>query len=184
MAQMTRRAALAGVGAAALLAGCGNGIGSDGAQRIDARVDAVRDALYSQEPDARDVADKARGILWMPLLTEASFGFGGGYGRGALRINDITVDYYSATRATFGLQIGGQQYSHALFFMTEDALSQFRRSPGWAVGADVRYATPDQGLMLGKETTEIEPVIAMVFGQSGLIAGASVAGIKYSRIIP
>jgi hypothetical protein len=38
--------------------------------------------------------------------------------------------------------------------------------------------------MLGKETTEIEPVIAMVFGQSGLIAGASVAGIKYSRIIP
>ena len=142
MAGWTRRAALAGGGAAALLAGCGNGIGSDGAQRIDARVDAVRDALYADEPGVRDLAAKARGVLWMPLLTEASFGFGGGYGRGALRINDITVDYYSATRATFGLQIGGQQYSHALFFMTEDALSQFRRSPGWAVGADVRYATP------------------------------------------
>jgi lipid-binding SYLF domain-containing protein len=68
--------------------------------------------------------------------------------------------------------------------MTESALRQFRRSPGWAAGAEVRYATPAQGASLGKETTEIEPVIALVFGQQGLIAGASLAGVKYNRIIP
>ncbi|MFV0408291.1 MAG: twin-arginine translocation pathway signal, partial [Paracoccus sp. (in: a-proteobacteria)] len=29
-----------------------------------------------------------------------------------------------------------------------------------------------------------QPVVAMIFGQSGLMAGASIAGTKYSRIIP
>ncbi len=106
------------------------------------------------------------------------------YGRGALRINDVTVDYYSATRATIGFQIGAQQYAHALFFLTEPALCDFRRSRGWAAGADIRYATPEQGASIGKETTEIDPVVALVFGQSGLIAGATLSGVKYTRIIP
>ncbi len=123
-------------------------------------------------------------VVYMPLLTEAGFGIGGGYGRGALRISGTTVDYYSATRATIGFQIGAQQYAHALFFMTPAALENFRRSSGWAAGADVRYATPDQGGSLGKETTELDPVIGLVFGQQGLIAGATLAGVKYSRIIP
>jgi lipid-binding SYLF domain-containing protein len=79
-------------------------------------------------------------MLVMPLVTEAGFGFGGAYGRGALRVGGATVDYYSAIAGTFGLQIGAQQYAHTLFFMTEEALRNFRNSPGWSAGADVRYA--------------------------------------------
>jgi hypothetical protein len=55
---------------------------------------------------------------------------------------------------------------------------------GWAAGADVRYASPEEGASIGKQTTALDEVIAMVFGQQGLIAGASLAGIEYSRIIP
>lgn len=183
MGSMTRRAMLAGTGAVALSA-CANGVGSNGAGKLDARVDATRDFLFSRYPGTQDLAAKSAGVLYMPLVTEAGFGFGGSYGRGALRINDVTVDYYSAAKATIGFQIGAQQYAHALFFLTQAALSDFRRSPGWAVGADVRYATPEQGASLGKETTEIDPVIALVFGQSGLIAGATLGGVKYTRIIP
>jgi len=175
---------LLSAGAAAVLAGCGNPVGGNGAQVIDNRVDATRDFLFGRYPGTEQLAQQAAGVLYMPLVTEAGFGIGGAYGRGALRINDATVDYYSAARATIGLQIGAQQYAHALFFMTEDALQEFRTSNGWAAGADVRYALPDQGASLGKETTEIQPVIALVFGQSGLIAGASLAGVKYTRIIP
>lgn len=182
---LTRRGLLAGGGAMLALAACGNGVGSSGAARIDARVDATRDFLFSRYPGTRDLARRAQGILYMPLVTEAGFGIGGAYGRGALRINDVTVDYYSATRATFGLQIGAQQYGHALFFMTEGALAEFRRSDGWAAGADIRYALPDGGGSLGIETTtEMAPVVGIVFGQSGLIVGATVAGVKYTRIIP
>ena len=185
---ISRRGVL-GLGAAGFLAACdssfiGNGVDANGAAKVDARVDATRDYLYSNYPGTQDLARTARGILFMPLITEVGFGLGGSYGRGALRINDVTVDYYSATRATLGLQIGAQQYAHALFFMTEDALSEFRRSNGWAAGADIRYATPEQGGSIGKETTELDPVVGLVFGQQGLIAGATVSGVKYSRIIP
>ncbi|MFN3642280.1 MAG: YSC84-related protein [Gemmobacter sp.] len=170
--------------AGAALSACANGVGSSGGATIDARVDATRNFLFSRYPGTRELAQKAQGILWMPLVTEAGLWVGGGYGRGALRINDVTVDYYSATRATIGLQIGAQQYAHALFFMTEAALGDFRASDGWAAGADARYALPNEGASIGRATTETAPVIALVFGQSGLIAGVTLAGIKYTRIIP
>lgn len=162
----------------------GNGVGSDGAARIDARVDATRDYLFSVYPGTRSVASSARGILYMPLVTEMGIGFGGSFGRGALRINDVTVDYYSATSASFGLQIGAQQYAHAIFFMTDEALSNFRRSNGWVAGAGVEYATPEEGGNIGTDTTQIDPVTVFVFGQQGLIVGATIEGVKYSRIIP
>ena len=166
-------------------AACGNGVGNGAAAQIDARVDATRDFLFTTYPGTRDLAASAAGVLYMPLMTEAGIFFGGAYGRGALRINDVTVDFYSTTKASYGLQIGAQQYAHALFFMTPEALADFRRSDGWAVGTELRYATPDKGgASIGKESTELQPVIALVFGQSGLIAGGSLNGIKYTRIIP
>ncbi len=172
-----------------LLAACdgamlGNGVDSDGAAKVDARVDATRDYLFANYPGTRDLAARSKGILFMPLITEVGFGVGGSYGRGALRIADVTVDFYSATRATLGIQIGAQQYAHALFFMTEAALADFRRGNGWAAGADIRYATPEEGGSIGKETTELDPVIGLIFGQQGLIAGVTLSGVKYSRIIP
>jgi len=35
-----------------------------------------------------------------------------------------------------------------------------------------------------RRATELDEVIALVFGQQGLIAGATLSGIKYTRIIP
>ncbi len=184
MQRLSRRGILA-LGAGAALAACSNGVGTDGAERIDQRVDATRDFLRSRYPGTADLMRKAAGVLYMPLITEAGLWVGGAYGRGALRIGDVTVDYYSATRASIGFQIGAQQYAHVLFFMTEEALADFRASPGWAIGADAVYAVADQGGNLSTDTiTALSPVIALVFGQAGLILGATLAGTKYTRIIP
>jgi lipid-binding SYLF domain-containing protein len=183
MTEFTRRGLIAGAGSALLLAACNNGVGSGGGGQIDARVDATQSFLFDRYPGTQDLASRAAGVLYMPLITEAGFGIGGAYGRGALRIQGATVDYYSAAKASIGFQIGAQQYAHALFFMTPEALEEFRRSPGWAASADIRYATPDQGASIGKETTELTPVVALVFGQQGLIAGATLSGVKYTRII-
>lgn len=181
---ITRRTLIGNAGATLALAACGNGVGGNGGATIDARVDETRNYLFNSYPGTRDLAGKAFGVLYMPLVTEAGFGIGGAFGRGALRIRDVTVDYYSAAKASVGFQIGAQQYAHALFFMTEAALSDFRSSPGWAAGADLKYATPEQGASIGKDTTELDPVIALIFGQAGLIAGATLSGTKYTRIIP
>lgn len=186
MSILSRRGfTLGALGAAGLTAACGNGIGSRAPETIDARVDTTLNYLFSNYPNTQALAEKANGMLIMPLVTEAGLGLGGGYGRGALRINNSTVDYYSATKGSIGLQIGAQQFAHVLFFMTESALSRFRRSSGWAAGADIEYVFKDTAENLRAETTtSTTPVIAVVFGQAGLLAGISLEGMKYTRIIP
>ena len=185
MSNLTRRNLALGLAAATGLAACGNGIGSDGAGVIDARVQETLNFLYTTYPGTSDLAGRASGMLVMPVVTEFGLGLGGSYGRGSLLVGQSVVDYYSATAASAGLQIGAQQYSHVLFFMTDDALLGFRRSSGWVVGADVEYALLNEGEVLRAETTTSRaPVIAMVFAQAGLRVGATLDGTKYTRIIP
>lgn len=182
----SRRAfAFGALAATTAVAACGNGVGGRGPGLIDARVQTTLDEMYRSYPNTIDLANKANGMLVMPLVTEAGFGLGGAYGRGALLVRDVTVDYYSVTKASGGLQIGAQQYAHVLFFMTEQALTDFRRSPGWAAGADLEYVISDQGDSLSAETTTaLAPVLAAVFGRAGLRLGATLEGTKYTRIIP
>ena len=183
----SRRFVTLGLGAGALsaVAACGNGVGSNGGPTIDARVDQTLDYLYNRYPSTRDIADNAAGILVMPLITEAGLGFGAAYGRGALRVGGTSVDYYSVAQASAGFQFGAQQYAHALFFMTEESMLEFRRSSGWVAGADLEYVFQNEGENFKADTTTIsEPVLAMVFGQAGIRVGATVEGAKYTRIIP
>lgn len=180
----TRRALLVG-GGAALLAGCGNQIGSDAGARIDARVDAALDYMYANFPETVDLAQRASGMLVMPLVTRAGLiTLGGAYGEGALRIGGATVDYYSVTQASVGLQIGAQQHAHTLFFMTPEILGQFRASDGWEVGGDVEYVVRREGARAGiTSTTFRAPVVAVIYGQAGLLMGVTLAGTKYTRIL-
>lgn len=174
--------ALAGV---SVTAACGNGIGSTGASTIDAQVADTVQRMYREYPSTRNLAEKSNGMLVMPLVTEAGFGFGGSYGRGALLVNGATVDYYSAATVSGGLQIGAQQYSHVLFFTTDDALARFRRSAGWEAGGEIEYVISDKGEGVdANTTTALSPVVAAVFGRAGLALGATLKGTKYTRIIP
>lgn len=184
--RLTRRGfTLGAVTALTVTAACGNGVGSDGAATIDARVASTLTQMYSEYPNTVALSEKATGLLVMPLVTEAGFGLGGAYGRGALLVNGVTVDYYSTVKGSAGFQIGAQQYAHVLFFMTEDALASFRRSAGWAAGADLEYVISDQGDSVAADTNTLRsPVLAAVFGQAGLRIGATLEGTKYTRIIP
>ena len=99
MTHTRRNFSLGLLAGAAALAGCGNGIGNTNDQRIDARVDDTLNFMTSRYPGTQSLRNNASGVLVMPLITEAGLGFGGSYGRGALRVDDITVDYYSAATA-------------------------------------------------------------------------------------
>ncbi len=185
MTNTTRRNFALGALATTSLAACGNGIGGSGASAIDARVSSTLNFMYQQYPGTRTLANDAAGMLIMPVVTEIGLGLGGSFGRGALQVGGSTVDYYSAAAASAGIQIGAQQFSHVLFFMTPDALLEFRQSPGWAAGADLEYVINDAGEMLRADTTtSLTPVIAVVFAQAGIRLGATLEGTKYTRIIP
>lgn len=162
------------------------------AETIDGRVNSALQRLFKQYPESKDLAARAHGILVMPDVTKGGFIVGGAYGEGALRVSDSpgkftrTVDYYSVGSVSVGLQFGGQETSHALFFMTEDAMEKFRRTDGWEAGADAEVTFPPAGKNLGASSTTVlnKPVIGFVFGQSGVMVGASLKGSKYSRITP
>ena len=173
-----------------VLSGCGGDAFNtdfitEDAEKIDARVDIALYQLYTQYPNLEELGNKAEGILIIPLITEAGLFWGGSYGRGALRVNGVSEDYYSTASAGYGLQIGAQQYGHVLFFMTRQALNDFKNSQGWALSGDVEYALQGRGENVRAETTTaMSPIIAVIFGQSGMKVGMSLEGQKYTRIIP
>lgn len=182
MTKWTRRAFLVAAGAST--AACSNGIGNSQGGRIDYRVELALEQMYQEVPGSRDLADRAAGMLVMPNVTKAGFGLGGAYGEGSLLIGEATVGYYSTAQASYGFQIGAQQYAHTLFFMNETALADFRASNGWALGADASYVFRDQGDNVGIDTTKLRsPVVAVIYGRAGLIVGATLEGTKYSRIV-
>ena len=153
------------------------------AAQIDARVFKTIEQMYVEYPYSRQLAAKASGLLVMPLVTEAGFGFGAGYGRGALVVNGSVKNYYSSISANTGIQLGAQQYAHVLFFMTDTALTQFEYSLGFSAGGDLEYITPTISESLKVETlTTLSPVIALVFGQAGLKVGATLEGSKYTKL--
>ena len=151
---------------------------------IDRDASKVLDQLFQINPDSRSIYERAAGVLIMPSITKASFGIGGAYGEGVLRINEAPIDYYSVASASYGLQLGALKYSHVLFFMTQEALRDFRTIDGWEIGADAEVAFREKGYSYGvSSNTVTKPIYGIVFGQVGVMAGASLEGAKYSRLI-
>lgn len=182
MTRPTRRAVIAGTIAAAVSAAATTAA-ADSAREIEAEVGEAMRLLYETVPGSRELAEEARGVLIMPSVIKGGLVIGGSYGEGALKINGQTDNYYSVAGASIGYQIGVQTTSQALFFMTDAALQNFRTSNGWELGADAEFTVPGDGISLNLDSTTIKsPVIAFVFAQDGLLAGASIKGAKYTRI--
>jgi lipid-binding SYLF domain-containing protein len=185
MSNWTRRTFLAAAGAG--LVACTShptGLTETPAQAIDARVQAALDELYATIPGTAELGQRSEGILVIPRIRKVGFWVSGAYGEGALLIGPAIVDYYSMSLAGFGFTFGAQEFNQALFFLSSDALESFRVSDGWELGADAAVALPQRGVAAGLSSGQINrPIQEVVFGQRGLIADASLAGAKYSRII-
>ena len=181
MSTWTRRSILAA--AAASTAACSARSVQSGAQ-IDAKVFASREELFRQVPGTLNLSQSAAGVLIIPEIYEGGFVVSGAYGEGALLIGDAVVDYMSLAAAAFGLQIGGQRYAQALFFMTPETLADFRQTDGWELGVDAEFVALEDGAAIGASTNTVSrPVYQVIYGQKGLIVGASLEGAKYNRII-
>lgn len=182
---MRRRDILA-LGAAGLaVAATGRPASAASATAIDQKVDIALNQLLQQSPTAQAVADQALAVLVFPDIVKGGFGIGGQYGEGALRRDDATVGYYNIASASFGLQVGAQSYSQALFFMTEKALAYLDRVAGFELGADASVAVVDAGMAVDVTSNTLQdPIVAFVFGQRGLMAGVTIEGSKITRINP
>ncbi len=160
-----------------------NTVNNTGA-KIENLSNLTLEEVFKLDPDTRSIYERAAGVLIMPKVSKASFLLGGSYGEGVLKIGNATVDFYSIASASYGLQIGAQQSSHILFFMTKEALRDFRTIDGWEVGADAEVTIRDKGYSYTVSSNTItKPIYAVILNQKGLMAGASLEGAKYSRLI-
>ena len=150
---------------------------------LDYNADIALQSLHEQWPSSKILASNAAGMLIVPKISEASFVFGAAYGKGVLKVENNTVDYYSFVSGSWGLNAGIQKYSHALFFMTEESLLQFKKSNGFNLGADFTYAMQTDAHTVGVDyKSSTKPIIAIIFGQNGLMGGFNFEGVKYSKI--
>ncbi len=153
------------------------------APEIDAGVRATLDKFFHQVKGARDLADKSVGILVFPSVVKAGFGLGGEYGEGALLVRGKTADYYNTLSASFGFQLGVQERSVIIMFMTHTALEQFRSSAGWKVGVDGSIAIITLGVGGSIDSSKIKsPVVGFILDPKGLMYNLTLEGSKITKI--
>jgi len=180
-------AAGASVATVALFAGCTTSTGesADPAARrrsIDAGANEALARLYKEAAGSQELVRSARGVLIFPSFVSAGFIVGGASGQGVLREGGKTVSYHRMTEGSVGLLAGAQSQAVFILFMTDDALSRFKASNGWTVGADagVTMLTVGADARVTGRTAQ-QPVVGFVLTNSGLMGSLSLNG---SRITP
>lgn len=150
---------------------------------IDAHVDKTLAKFEKDVKGANRVLQQAKGVLVFTGVIKAGLGIGGEHGNGALRIDGKTVDYYSISSGSIGLQIGVQKKDIIMVFRETGALEKFRASSGWKLGAEAEVVVVDVGADGQIDTNRLKgPVVAFVVGQEGLMGGVSLSGSKISKI--
>jgi lipid-binding SYLF domain-containing protein len=155
------------------------------AAEIDREANNTLHSFVEQVAGARELANKAAGILVFPSVVKAGIGFGGEYGEGVMLNQQRVAGYYNLISASFGFQLGVQERSVIIMFMTQGALNQFDRTAGWKVGVDGSVAIITVGIGGSIDTDKVtSPVIGFIIDQKGLMYNLTLEGSKISRINP
>ena len=153
------------------------------ASEIDVSVDIALSRFKNEVGGANEYLANAKGVLVIPNVIRVGFFLGGEYGEGALIVGGKTVDYYSTTAGSFGLQFGAQSKNIVLIFMDDYSLTQFRNSLGWRAGVDGSVVLIDYGAGASADTENVQhPVVGFVFGLKGLMVNLSLEGSKFTKL--
>ena len=144
---------------------------------------AALKTLFSTSPGATALGVKAKAALVFPNVVKAGFVVGGQSGDGVLLVNDKVAARYNTSAVSVGLQAGAQSFGYVLFFMSDQALKDFRKSKNFQVGVGPSIVFIDAGAAKDVNTlTTQADVYGVIFDQKGLMAGVGVQGSKITKI--
>ena len=144
---------------------------------------AALQSLYAKTPQARALAQRAKGILVFPDVLKAGLIAGAQHGEGELIENGKVTGYYATTAASYGLQAGVQRFGYVMFFMTYSAMNDLKNVKGFEVGVGPSIVVVDSGMAKSLTTsTAHSDVYAFIFDQKGLMAGLGLQGSKITRL--
>lgn len=155
------------------------------ASEIDRNATQSLATLFKNNPGAKALNDKAKGVLIFPKIVKGGFIIAGQFGDGAMRKGGKTVGYYRSLEASYGFQAGVQAFGYVLFFMDDASLKYLDNSAGWELGTGPSLVVLDKGFGKNVTTTTLRKgVYAFIFDQKGLMGGIGIKGSKITKITP
>lgn len=150
---------------------------------INAEADAAITKFYTKVNGGQEFLSKVKGYLIFPTVLKGGFWVGGEYGEGVLRSGGANQGYYSTTSGSLGFQIGLQQRSVIVAFISQRAYDKFLASNGWegGIGATVNAVTLGATRDLSTLSLESDSV-TFVFDEVGLMAGVDAQLGKIEKI--
>jgi lipid-binding SYLF domain-containing protein len=150
---------------------------------INAEADAAITKFYATVDGGQDFLSKVKGYVIFPVVLKGGFWVGGEYGEGVLRSGGANQGYYSTTTGSLGLQIGLQQKSVLIAFISQRAYDNFLASTGWEGGVGVTANAAIWGATRDLSTLSLESdSITFVFDEVGLMAGVDAQVGKIQKI--
>jgi len=155
------------------------------AHKLNTEVDLAIKKFKQEIPGGDKFLSKVKGYLVFPSVYKGGFIIGGKYGKGALRVDGATKYFYSMTAASIGYQAGVQEHAVLIAFLSEASLNNFIKSNGWEAGVDGSVIVADWGKAKDISSISYEkPIVGFIYGEQGLMAGVSIQGTKFQRIVP
>ena len=158
---------------------------ADDRQKLTANAVEALHNLEASDRRAARIAGRARAILVFPSVIKAGFVFGGETGNGVLLVHGKPQGFYNLSGGSWGLQIGAQDFSYALFFMTAGSLRYLHNSAGFSAGSLPSLVVINKGAAADVDTTTAtHDVFAFPFNEKGLMANLTLEGTKITPIHP
>jgi lipid-binding SYLF domain-containing protein len=133
-------------------------------------------AFKADHPNMQIYFDKAYGYAVFSTIGSAAFVFGGSHGKGKVFEQGKLIGDASLSKASIGLQAGGETYSMLIFFQDKATLEKFKTNKvSLAAGASVT------AMDKGKSATMAwsDGIAVFTRNKGGLMAAAAVGGQQF-----
>lgn len=155
---------------------------ADSAQMIDDHTQRALKWMYGSSRHTAKQLKRAAGVLVFGDVIKMGFGLGGEFGEGALIVDGEIVGYYAISGKEYGVDAGAAYKAKAIVFRTEKALESFRKTNSWKVGSNAVVPTVASVEKKDRVLRSSEPIIGLIFTDSGLVSNLSLNGNKITRI--
>ena len=149
---------------------------------LDNDIHAAIKHLLDTTPAARELAKTAHGALVFPSISKAGFIAGMQYGQGALIRKKAgggyyITNYYSIMSASFGYQVGVQQFGYVMALMTPEAVERVENSANFELGLAPSLVIVDAAIASNLTTqTAKDDIYVFSFDMKGLMGGSGIQG--------
>jgi len=175
--------ALAGLGLAACATSAGSTSGSTPMAKISQPSTAYPEAhktmsrMVAKDSGMRQFIKNAYGYAVFPTVAEGALIVGGAHGSGGAFRDNKKVASCSISKASIGIQAGGQAYSEVIFFKSKPAFDNFIAGR-FAFDSGIKATAVKAGASAGVSYNQGVAVFSLPKG--GLIASAAVGGQHFS----